>query len=122
MQVRGLLPSWFLKVIRVPFVVGITILASIAVACGSTSVTEVAGPSARCDVGFSAPVDSVSAGGATVNASVSLARECAWTASSDVSWLQISPASGQGEAAVVLTVVENPIAQARSGTLTVNDR
>ena len=122
MQVRGLLPSGFLQVTRVPLVLGITILAATAVACGSTSVTEIAGPSARCDVGFSAPVDSVSAVGATVNASVSLARECAWTASSDVSWLQISPASGQGEAAVVLTVVENPIAQARSGTLTVNDR
>ena len=122
MQVRGLLPSGFLQVTTVPVVLGITILAATAVACGSTSVTEVAGPSARCDVGFSAPVDSVSAVGATVNASVSLARECAWTASSDASWLQISPASGQGEAAVVLTVVENPIAQARSGTLTVNDR
>ena len=122
MQVRDLLPSGFLQVTRVPVVLGITILAATAVACGSTSVTEIAGPSARCDVGFSAPVDSVSAVGATVNASVSLARECAWTASSDVSWLQISPAAGQGEAAVVLTVVENPIAQARSGTLTVNDR
>jgi len=121
MQVQDLLPSGFLQVTRVRLVLGITILAA-TVACGSTSVTEVAGPSARCDVGFSAPVDSVSAVGATVNASVSLARECAWTASSDVSWLQISPASGQGEAAVVLTVVENPIAQARSGTLTVNDR
>ena len=107
---------------RVPLVLGITILAATGVACGSTSVTGIAGPSARCDVGFSAPADSVSAVGATVNASVSLARECAWTASSDVSWLQISPASGQGEAAVVITVVENPIAQARSGTLTVNDR
>ena len=122
MQVRGLLPSGILQVTRVPVVLGITILAATAVACGSTSVTEIAGPSARCDVGFSAPVDSVSAVGATVNASVSLARECAWTASSDVSWLQISPASGQGEAAVVLTVVENPIAHPRSGTLTVNDR
>ena len=122
MQVRYLLQQGFLQVTRVPLVLGITILAATAVACGSTSVTEIAGPSARCDVGFSAPVDSVSAVGATVNASVSLARECAWTASSDVSWLQISPAAGQGEAAVVLTVVENPIAQARSGTLTVNDR
>jgi hypothetical protein len=112
----------FLQVTTLPLVLGITILAATAVACGSTSVTEIAGPSARCDVGFSAPVDSVSAGGATVNASLSLTRECAWTASSDVPWLQVSPVSGQGEAVVVLTVVENPIAQPRSGTVTVNDR
>jgi hypothetical protein len=117
-----LLPSGFQQVTRIPLALGITILAAAAVGCGSTSVTEIAGPSARCDVGLSAPVESVSAVGATVNASVSLARECAWTASSDVSWLQVSPASGQGEATVVLTVVENPIAQPRSGTLTVNDR
>lgn len=122
MQVRGLLPSTLLRVTRLRRLLVVTILAATAVACGSTSVTEIAGPSARCEVALSAPADSVPAAGATINASVTVARECAWTAASDAPWLQVSPASGHGEATVTLTVVENPVAQARTGTFTVNDR
>jgi hypothetical protein len=122
MQVRGLLPSALLRVTGLRRLCVFTIVAATAVACGSTNVTEIAGPSVRCEVALSAPADSVPAAGGTINASVTVARECAWAAASEASWLQISPASGQGEATVTLTVVENPVAQARSGTLTVNDR
>jgi hypothetical protein len=117
-----LLPGALLGVTKPFSLLIVTILAVIAVACGSSSVTEVAGPSPRCEVAVNAPPNSVPASGAIINASVTVARECAWTAASDAPWLQVNPTSGQGEATVTLTVVENAVAQARSGTLTINDR
>ena len=106
---------------RFPFIVVALSVGTVA-ACGASSVTEVAGPSARCELALSAPADSVPAVGATINATVTVTRECAWTAATDAPWLQVTPASGQGEAIVTLTVVENPVGQARSGTVTVNER
>jgi hypothetical protein len=88
--------------------------------CGSTSVTQVTGPdSARCEITLSStPV--VPAAGGRVEIGLVAQRECGWTAASEASWLQVSPASGQGEAAIVLTAIANPQALSRTGNLVVN--
>src|SRR5687768_12475992 len=79
-------------------------------ACGGTSVTEISGPSAipggsgnRCETTFGATLPTVSAEGGRLEVPVVAARECAWTAATDSNWAQIAPATGQGEATVVLT-------------------
>ena len=97
------------------------------VACGGTSVTEISGPSAvpggsasRCETALGGALPTVSADGGRLEVPVVAARECAWTASVDASWAQVTPASGQGEATVVVTVAENPQASARSTAIALN--
>ena len=45
---------------------------------------------------------------------------CAWTANSAASWLTVSPASGTGEATLVLTLAANSSVLLRSGSVDVN--
>ena len=97
------------------------VFALFAAACGATSVTDLAGPSERCVVALSVPAHTVTAAGGTVNTTVGVARECGWTATSDVPWITLAPTSGQGEAAVTLTVLENENGLPRNATVTVND-
>jgi len=98
-------------------------LALAAAACGgSTAVTEVSGPDAvRCQTTVSSPPAALPAGGARLTLTVTAARECAWTAASEASWLQVSPGSGQGGSAITLTVAANPEPRARTGALVLND-
>jgi hypothetical protein len=98
-------------------------VAALAAACGgSTTVTEITGPSdaARCQTSVSAPSGAVPADGATLTVTVSAARECEWSAASEASWAQVTPTSGQGEAALTVSVAANPATQARSTSLVVN--
>jgi hypothetical protein len=99
------------------------IAASVAAACGSTSVTQVAGPDdVRCQTTLSAAPQSVAAGGGAVSIAVATTRDCAWTASSDASWIRLSTSSGQGEATFTANVDANPQIVSRSGNVTVNAR
>ena len=97
----------------------------LATACGgsTTTLTEVsAAPDAvRCQTSFSAGPSSVPADGSRISVNVIAGRECSWTARSDASWAQVSPASGQGEAPITVTVSANPEARARSGAVVVNE-
>ena len=96
------------------------LLTAMCVACGSTSVTDLAGPSARCQVAFSAPTNMISAAGGVASAHLIIARECAWSASAEAPWIHLTPASGQGEAQVTLTIAENLETQPRNGAVVVN--
>jgi hypothetical protein len=62
----------------------------------------------------------VPATGTKVQATVSAARECSWTATSEAGWLAFSPEAGQGEAQVTVAVAANDTPVARSGAITVN--
>jgi hypothetical protein len=53
-------------------------------------------------------------------ANVIVERECAWTASTDASWINFTPTAGQGEAPVTLTIAANEELQPRTGTVVVN--
>lgn len=50
------------------------------------------------------------------------ARDCTWMAQSSEPWLQIEPASGQGDATLTLTAAENPLGRMRSATVNVNEQ
>jgi hypothetical protein len=99
----------------------VALAAMVAFACGSTSVTQLAGPDdVRCQATVAANTQSVAATGGAVTIAVTTTRDCAWTASSDASWIRLSPASGQGEASVTANVDANPQIVSRSGTVSVN--
>jgi hypothetical protein len=99
---------------------GAAVLILLALACGSTSVTETIAPDlARCQVSIGT-VPTIPAGGGRVDVRLVTERECAWTASSNSSWIQISPGSGQGEASITLSTTANPQGINRSGNIAVN--
>jgi hypothetical protein len=99
-----------------------TVLIVASTACGSTAVTEITGPgSVRCQTSLAAPASPVAASGAQLTVGVVAARECAWTAASEASWLAVTPANGQGEGTLTVTVAENPTAMVRAGSVMLND-
>jgi hypothetical protein len=89
---------------------------------GSNAATEIVGPSPRCQIAVNGPAEAVSAGGGRVNANVSVARDCTWAATSEASWIQVSPRSGQGGAAIAIVVAANDQEQSRSATIVINDQ
>ena len=103
------------------------LLATATAACGGTSATQVSGPSGvpggstnRCETSLATAPPTVSADGGRLELPVVASRECAWSASVDASWAQIAPASGQGEATVVVTIAANPQGTPRSTAITLN--
>ena len=84
---------------------------------GSSSPTPP--PPAACSYSISPRSDSVPALGDTGNVDVSTTSACAWTASSNASWITISSgASGTGNGRVGYLVLPN-VGGSRTGTLTV---
>lgn len=92
--------------------------------CGSSTGTVVSPTTvSKCAVSIEAPASTLSASGGTGSITVSTARECQWTAQSEVPWLSIpSGASGQGEGAVQFSAVPNPDPVVRTGGIDVNGR
>ena len=91
-------------------------------ACGS-SATSVTSPSniTRCGIAMQ-PIDGplpAAGGSATIN--VTAARECAWSATVEGSWLSVkSGASGQGDGTVELAAAPNPDPATRRGAVVAN--
>ena len=99
-------------------------LALLAASCGgsTTTLTEISGPDiVRCATTVSSQPHTFPSGGSRVTVSVVAARECSWTANSDASWAQVSPASGQGETSITVTVAANPDARTRAGSIAINE-
>jgi hypothetical protein len=96
-------------------------LALLIPGCGSTSVSELSGPeSIRCLASLNGPAPAAPAGGGRVDVTIVAERECAWSAASDASWLQVSPSTGQGQGAVTLTIAANPQSNTRAANLIIN--
>ena len=74
----------------------------------------------KCTTNLSGLPASVPASGTKVQATVSAARECSWSATSEAAWVALSPNAGQGEAQVTVSVAANDTAVARSGAIVVN--
>ena len=53
---------------------------------------------------------------------ITTARECAWSATSDVPWVKLRNSNGQGDGVVDFTVESNTASAARNGRLSVNDQ
>jgi hypothetical protein len=94
---------------------------ALVLACGGTSITEVAGPDAspRCDTAF-ASVPSLPAQGGRIETTVMTPRECAWSISTQASWLEVTPQSGQGEMPVTMIAAPNPEGSPRTSGVTIN--
>jgi hypothetical protein len=94
-----------------------------AYGCGSTSTANLVGPSeVRCTItltGGATPIDSQGGTGSLV---VATARECTWSARSEVDWISItSGGNGQGDGRIEYSVASNPVPAMRRGTVMVGD-
>ncbi|HEY0874406.1 MAG TPA: DUF5666 domain-containing protein [Vicinamibacterales bacterium] len=96
------------------------------VACGSsaTTSTNVTAPaSTRCEATVSAQTTNFAPAGGTASLSISVDRECSWTASSPVNWISFTtPTSGQGNGSLGYRVAENVDPIARQASLSVAAR
>ena len=92
-----------------------------AVACGSTSSNTVAGPSpAKCQLTATNSTPSFKSPGGSGTINVVAARECAWSAAAQVSWLALAPPTdGQGEGTLESSVQANPSGVPRRGSVNV---
>jgi all-beta uncharacterized protein len=72
--------------------------------------------------GFSLSLNSqqfpASGGTGTINLTAG-GGSCAWTASSGLDWVTVSPANGSGNGSVTITVAANTAGAAREGSITI---
>jgi hypothetical protein len=101
---------------------GSTVVAAVlAVGCGASTTTTVGPSPSKCNVGLSAPA-SIGPSTGTATVTLSTQPECSWTASTASPWItNVTPASGQGSAQIVLDIAANPAPSVRDGELAVND-
>jgi hypothetical protein len=74
----------------------------------------------KCATNLSGLPASMPATGTKMQATVSAARERAWSATTEAAWLALTPDTGQGEAQVTVVVAANDAPVARSGAIVVN--
>jgi uncharacterized protein (TIGR03437 family) len=84
---------------------------------GQTFTVTQAG--ATCSYAIAPTSASAPAGGTSGSVIVTAPTGCAWTATSNVSWITVSPASGNGNGVVGYTVAASSSPLARTGTLTI---
>jgi hypothetical protein len=96
-------------------------------ACGSSTSTSVTNPASpttttRCQVNAASSTSSFTPAGGVGTISIGVARECAWNATSQASWIVItSAANGQGDGTLTYRVAENADPVARNGVVAVAD-
>jgi len=89
--------------------------------CSGASTSETIGPtSLKCQTEVIGVPTSMSALGGQIEALVRTSPECAWSATTNATWLQVQPPSGQGEVAITLQVAENQLPNERIGAIHVN--
>jgi Putative binding domain, N-terminal/Viral BACON domain len=94
---------------------------AVSMAC-SSSQTAVTAPTSdvRCAITANSSNGSFSALGGSGTLTVSTARDCTWTVTTDASWVTISGShDGQGGASLPFTVAPNPVPSARSGAIAI---
>jgi Viral BACON domain/Putative binding domain, N-terminal len=95
--------------------------------CGSSASTSVAAPSStaqsRCQANVSSSAPKFAATGGAGSVSITVDRDCTWTAASQSSWIAItSNTSGQGDGTVGFRVSANSDPVTRNGVIAVGDR
>ncbi len=99
----------------------IAVTAAVGASCSSSSTSETGPTPVKCQVALNTP-PALDANGGTSTLTITAQPECAWTVSTDASWLaDLSPTSGQGNGQVVFRAPANPQTSAREGELVVND-
>jgi hypothetical protein len=97
----------------------------LSVACGSSSssVTVTAPSSSGCAVQAQTEPPTFSSTGGPGTLHVTTNRECAWSVTTQASWLTLSaPLNGQGAGTVSFTVAPNQNPSSRTGGVNVNDQ
>lgn len=105
------------------FVPIVAVVALCAAACSSSTTSSVTtGPTpTKCQLTLAQPSNIVAGGGAGTIA-VTAQPECAWTVSSQPTWISdISPTSGQGNGNVAFRAAPNNVPSMREGEIVVND-
>jgi hypothetical protein len=94
--------------------------------CGSSTTTSVTAPAssgARCQPSLQGSQTSFGSSGGTGTVTIGVERECAWTAGTLASWVEItSSRQGQGDATLSYRVQANPDPVVRRGGLTVGEQ
>ena len=94
--------------------------------CGSSSATSVnvTGPSnSRCQASVSAQPSTFAPAGGTGEVTVTVGRECTWTAASNAGWIELTAGrEGQGEGTVRYRIAENGEPVTRRGALVVAEQ
>jgi Putative binding domain, N-terminal len=95
-------------------------LAWLAAACSSTQTSVSAPSDDKCQVSASSSPSSFTATGGPGSLTVTTARDCTWSVSTQATWISIlGDRGGQGEATVSYSVAPNGVPSARSATLLV---
>jgi hypothetical protein len=105
------------------FVPILAVVALFAAACNSATTSSVTtGPTpTKCQLTLAQPSNIVATGGSGTIA-VTAQPECAWTVSSQPSWISdLSPTSGQGNGNVAFRAAANTVPSMREGEIVVND-
>lgn len=105
------------------FVPILAVVALCAAACDSATTSSVTtGPTpTKCQLTLAQPSNIV-AGGGNGTIAVTAQPECAWTVSSQPSWVSdLSPTSGQGNGNVEFRAAANTVPSMREGEIVVND-
>jgi hypothetical protein len=98
------------------------LIAATAVACTESKTEQIVGPSGvRCALGISSP-SPIPAVAHAFTLSLTTGRECTWSIEVDSNWLTVAPSSGQGNAIISVTTVDNPQGRSRIASLAVNDQ
>ena len=107
---------------RLTKIVGAILWCAFPLACTSSS-QNVTGPSgSRCQVSAAAEPARFGAGGGRGTLTVTINRECSWSATSADGWLQLgAEASGQGNATVTFTVNTNADPSQRRGIIAIGE-
>ena len=99
------------------------VAAATSAACGSETSTSVNTPTTvRCQPTLAPSASAYSSTGGTGTLNISVARDCAWSASSQAAWIVItSGREGQGDGSVAYRIDGNGDPVARRGALAVGD-
>lgn len=96
--------------------------ASIIVSNGISSETFLVQQPSGCPFSLGSAVQNVPASGGARNVTVAAGASCAYLATSNVPWIQITSPSQTGDGAVNFTVAPNPTGTLRSGAITIGAR
>ena len=93
-----------------------------AMACSNTASVSTGPTPVKCQVGLASSTSSLAPDGGVASLSITTQPECAWTASTSVSWISgLSPSTGQGSGQVQFQVAPNRQTAMREAEIVVND-
>ena len=94
--------------------------ACLAAACTSTQTSVTSPSSDKCQVGVIIEPSSFGATGGSGTVTITAARDCTWSISTNAGWIAINgSAQGQGAASISYTVAPNAVPSARSGAIVI---